>query len=1324
MEMKRAVVLITIFLSVLHVAYAQQLPDLLNFNWSGTIRSTDLKCGFIYKQDIAVDSKKNAYVVGHLFGNYDFDPSQDTAYLASAGEFAMFITSYDSLGNYRFAFLSEGSGTSSISSITIDDEDNILVTGTYNDTIDLDPSAGVHQFISNNQKSDIFLAKYRSNGVLVYAKSLGGPDNDGGVSITHDTERNSYLLSQIKDTVDMDPGPGVALYELDSNRTFYVITKFDSSGNYVNSFSLKKFNSSSILHMEVDQLQQVYVAGNFKDTLDVDPGPDDYILYSRNDHNYFIAKYSSSFQFLKAHQFESRGDDYIYTIALDDSANLYVAGELSDFVDADPGPDTLSLVAGHNLQRAFWAKYDSSLNLVNGFCLDELEPTKYMRIAVDKEQSTFLSIMFKGTIDFDPSASNYALVSNSPFVEVIAIAKYDSLGNFLSAKTIGSNPRQSNVLPIVVTNLDTEGSIYLASTYIDSTDFDPGAGSSILTSAAPGYAFIAKYDNDIRYKWVKGLGQFVNSLYPESLRSFVKDSVGNIYIMGGFYGNIDIDPDPNNVNMLTSNGGQDVFVAKFNSSGALISARSFGGKYDDAPGDIVVDVRQHVYIMANFNDSVDIDVTTGIVNVTTSAYFSTALSLAEYDSSWQLIRNIQIGYDDAVSGLKLRQNERKELFIYAFCANGPVDLNPLGTPYMHSGYLSNILARYDSTFLLLNAVKIQGALNDHIKMELGTNGGVYLSGSYKTRITLDSVNSLQVSNGGSTDIFMARYDSLLNLEFGNVLSSTKADKLNDMVLDADDNIYILGYQIADIDMDPSAGVNLLSTNRFATYFAKYNSDGEILFAKQIKDLGSSSNLAVDSEQNIFVTGQVYDTVDLNTISGNPKLFAAQSVRELFVARYNARGGYVDAVTFGDDGTTGPFKTHLDAQNNLTLAGIYLDKTNLDLDRLPSNELIGINDSEIFMASYTVPYHLSTYCNAAISSSFDTLSMCEGDTAIINGVPRLLAGTYIDTLASYLGCDSIATVVLIVHPVVTNSTTISVCTGDSALIYGDWINTAGTYYDTIASSFGCDSMLVTELIINSHKLVRRSNRACGSYISPSGRYVWTTSGSKYDTVQAFNGCDSVININLTIYDTRDTFYTVASCGPIVSQSGNQIWNSSGTYADTIIESSSCLLISEVTLYIVPLSTSVQYTDTFLQADQATALYQWLDCNNNYAVIPGATQRTFVPVVSGNYAVELTHSGCIDTSTCNQIAIVGVNELALSEMISVYPNPTSNNITIDLGGRLNGVTLTIRNIVGQIVSSQYYTSTDRIDTEILSGTGVYLIELSTADGKKAMLKVVKQ
>lgn len=74
-------------------------------------------------------------------------------------------------------------------------------------------------------------------------------------------------------------------------------------------------------------------------------------------------------------------------------------------------------------------------------------------------------------------------------------------------------------------------------------------------------------------------------------------------------------------------------------------------------------------------------------------------------------------------------------------------------------------------------------------------------------------------------------------------------------------------------------------------------------------------------------------------------------------------------------------------------------------------------------------------------------------------------------------------------------------------------------------------------------------------------------------------------------------------------------------------------------------TVTQTGPTLTSNESAALYQWLDCDNSYAVIAGATNASYTPTnITGNYAVEVNLNGCIDTSACFLVDYTGIEELS--------------------------------------------------------------------------------
>lgn len=196
-------------------------------------------------------------------------------------------------------------------------------------------------------------------------------------------------------------------------------------------------------------------------------------------------------------------------------------------------------------------------------------------------------------------------------------------------------------------------------------------------------------------------------------------------------------------------------------------------------------------------------------------------------------------------------------------------------------------------------------------------------------------------------------------------------------------------------------------------------------------------------------------------------------------------------------------------------------------------------------------------------------------------------------------------------------------------------------------------------------------ACDSYTSPSGKYIWTISGSYKDTIPDSEGYDSTLTINLTI-DTVD-----------VSISQN-----SGT----------------------------------LMAVASPATYQWLNCNSNYSPVADAIDQSFTAIANGNFAVEITQNSCIDTSICMSVTISGILENNFKNNILLYPNPTKGLIFIDLGSDLKNINLTITDINGKFINRYFYNSRQIIEVKINKPAGVYFLTI-TSENKKATYRIIK-
>jgi Secretion system C-terminal sorting domain len=188
-------------------------------------------------------------------------------------------------------------------------------------------------------------------------------------------------------------------------------------------------------------------------------------------------------------------------------------------------------------------------------------------------------------------------------------------------------------------SLDDANNIYVAGSYSISINFT----DTIINSAGTTAAIVVKFDPNGNFVWAR---QFTGNGYDVCYD--LKCVNNNVYVTGIFSDTLTVDPS----NILMSNGGQDVFVAKLDTSGNVAWARSGGGNNEDISRGVGIDGSDNVYITGSFRNSP----TFGAFNMT--SYGSRDIFLVKYNSSGteQWIRQIGGSVSDATSGIDVNSS--------------------------------------------------------------------------------------------------------------------------------------------------------------------------------------------------------------------------------------------------------------------------------------------------------------------------------------------------------------------------------------------------------------------------------------------------------------------------------------------------------------------------------------------------------------------------------------------------------------------------------------------------------------------------------------------
>lgn len=181
---------------------------------------------------------------------------------------------------------------------------------------------------------------------------------------------------------------------------------------------------------------------------------------------------------------------------------------------------------------------------------------------------------------------------------------------------------------------------------------------------------------------------------------------------------------------------------------------------------------------------------------------------------------------------------------------------------------------------------------------------------------------------------------------------------------------------------------------------------------------------------------------------------------------------------------------------------------------------------------------------------------------------------------------------------------------------------------------------------------------------------------------------------------------------------------GVYTATFTSSAGCDSVVQLNLFTLNVDTSVSQNVSTLTANHAGTFYQWLDCNNGFAPIPGANGRIFVPTAVGSYAVIVQQSGCYDTSSCYTVNTLGLGSAMDGPQIRVYPSLTTDRVFLLAEGMPASFSLKLTDLSGRLITDSYHRDARQVEIDLSRyNTGVYTLFLYGDDWQRSF-RVVKQ
>jgi hypothetical protein len=502
--------------------------------------------------------------------------------------------------------------------------------------------------------------------------------------------------------------------------------------------------------------------------------------------------------------------------------------------------------------------------------------------------------------------------------------------------------------------------------------------------------------NQKPWQWVKQLG----SDSWDVAGGVAIDAKNNLYIAGSFSKTLRADG-----KKITSKGGTDLFLARFDTKGNIGSLLAFGGKGRDVATCIAIAPKNTTIIGGSVSDTVSFGKlnSTGVgarlfltvVDSKGNASWVTSinhqgnasLSLLDTDSLGNIYAAGSFTDTLECGGKKVVSNGKTDVFILRLDASGTVEeLVSFGSP--------------DAEF--------PGAI------AVNRHGEITFSGSFTKDFAVGKAKLTH--SKGKTSLFLLHFNQDMALQWSKVFGAEEYAQISAIGFDHSDNLYIAGNFNTNLSLPDT---NFKSNGYTDTFIAKYTADGTRLWAKSIGSVYYDyiNRINIDNLNGIIVTGSIGDITQIDSLRIQPPVRGDVA----FIAQFDSLGKAIWGDFIGGTGRNFGSGTVLDKDGNLYLCGSFQNTFKRNDDEINS-----YGDQDIFLAKY---YN----CLEQKLDFQGLLTLCPGGTTELGVKNQYKTIVWNDTLRGYTWLE---------------------------------VNKPGQYKATIITKYGCrytDSVTVTKVI---------------------------------------------------------------------------------------------------------------------------------------------------------------------------------------------------------------------------------------------------------------------
>ncbi len=973
---------------------------------------------------ILVDNQDNFYVTGTYIEEAIFDESNPNAKLSgvSPNDGDAFIAKYNANGNYIWASPIAGFGIDAGFDLELNPAGEIVVLGTFGDSIYFDPNQSSTLRVSAGA-GDVFFAGFNAtNGQFQWVQTISGIGFDNPNSIEIDSQGNYYILGDYTSTLTFQLNPLETLVSSGSNDVF--VARYDNNRQFEWAEKLAG-SSTDVAHgMELANDTLLLITGVFRLSIQLDPsGTQNAFTGTNFNYDIFILALDTAANYQWAGTFGSTSADVVRGICIRNNSEVWLGGHFDGTVDFNTDPNqsfNLSASGGDGFLSGYQL---NNGNFVNAYHMSGSAFSWVSDLESDPSSKIWtVGALFDQT-NFNPSGTGYILSSpasgngNSFFASYTTMA-FDTA--WVTEDGTGGNDYLGSAKFL------SDGSILTCGTFEGMIDMDPGVGEHILRSRGDRDVFLARYNNQFQLLWAKRFG---GPDFDEAT-AITEDPAGNVYVAGHYRDRFFYDG-TNGPDSLVSGSLSSVFMAKLNPQGQLIWMNDIQGLGNEYAYGLSANPQGQVAIAGWMQFNISFDGVNTSSNVNNRAAY-----IAVYDTNSSFIWGEIIDGASNEYGYSCFASATGDFYLGGSYRN-TVDFDPGSGVDSHTsnfGGQDAFFAKYSNSGQY-QWVQVfgQNTFEAIYAFAEDDNQNLYVSGNFSATVDFDFSSAVQnLSSNGSDDVFVLSVDSSGSFRWATNLGGTGIDYPYDLAV-RDSLVLSVGAFANTIDLDP--GIDSLfavSNGQDDIYLQVLDTSGNFVNGLSAGGFRQDLGMSVDHlNGETILGGHFQETAD----------FDPDSIDE-----FNLRSsGLFDAfiLKLGTPGLCPPLKDSIQTEacasyfwrgNTYQQSGVFTDTViyspacdSIYILNLTINQIE--YDSLITQACDSYDWRGNTYFSSGLY--YDTVSglspKCDSiyvldlslgtsnnyfyningcDSVVFRGITYFNGGYVVDTLQDVNGCDSI------------------------------------------------------------------------------------------------------------------------------------------------------------------------------------------------------------------------------------------------------------------------------------------------------------------------------